>query len=473
MSNPMLYCPACDSLHDPASGLFSCPGTGDGREHILDLRLDPGRELPGEILKHWANHGSDPLLAFAPLGATCPLAGETTYAGLVRSLQDGLDRHEGRRLAVSPLVDTPELAGAIGHAGRLALKDETGQPGGSHKARHLAGTMLYLEALRRDGPRRPLAISSCGNAALAAACVARASGYELTAFVPGDVHPEVAAMLSERGARVSVTPRLSTGVGDPCYLAFREAVKAGAAPFCCSGRDNWSNIEGGRSLGFEAALQWRASGGAPDHLVLQTGGGALARSVASAFEEMERLGFMDKTPRVHACQTEGAFPFARAWLSLLTEVSAAAGVKLPAPGSLDEVRDILAGDGLVAGAVEYAREKFSGAAVQDALRRAVLAPSRFMRPWDGPVPRSLAHGILDDETYDWFFLARAMLRTGGRCVIAPEPLVARAHALALKNTGVKVSATGSAGLAGLMALREAGAVKPSESACLFFTGINR
>jgi len=96
-----------------------------------------------------------------------------------------------------------------------------------------------------------------------------------------------------------------------------------------------------------------------------------------------------------------------------------------------------------------------------------------MRPWDGPAPASAAHGILDDETYDWLFLAQATLRSGGLAVVVPEPLIVRAQALALTHTPVPVSATGSAGLAGLMALNSSGAVAPHESAVLFFTGINR
>ena len=123
--------------------------------------------------------------------------------------------------------------------------------------------------------------------------------------------------------------------------------------------------------------------------------------------------------------------------------------------------------------MEYARERFGSPGVRKALARAVGEPSAFMRAWDGPAPHSLAHGILDDETYDWFFLVRSMLRTGGRCVIASERQVARAFDLAREFTDVNVSATGSAGLAGLLALKDAGAVDGQDSVGLFFTGINR
>ena len=45
--------------------------------------------------------------------------------------------------------------------------------------------------------------------------------------------------------------------------------------------------------------------------------------------------------------------------------------------------------------------------------------SAFMRLWVGE-PRSVAGGIVDDETYDWFAVVRAMLRTGGFPVVADE-----------------------------------------------------
>jgi threonine synthase len=57
----------------------------------------------------------------------------------------------------------------------LWVKDETGNVAGSHKARHLVGILLHLRAAEELGllaGRPPLAIASCGNAALAAATLA-------------------------------------------------------------------------------------------------------------------------------------------------------------------------------------------------------------------------------------------------------------------------------------------------------------
>jgi cysteine synthase len=87
----------------------------------------------------------------------------------------------------------------------IGVKNETGNVTESHKGRHLMATLLYLEALRElrgETARKVLVIYSCGNAALAAAAVARAGGYELHAFVPDDVDHAVGAMLAQRGAVV-------------------------------------------------------------------------------------------------------------------------------------------------------------------------------------------------------------------------------------------------------------------------------
>ena len=85
-------------------------------------------------------------------------------------------------------------------------------------------------------------------------------------------------------------------------------------------------------------------------------------------------------------------------------------------------------------------------------------PARQGRPqplalhaaWDS-VPASLAHGILDDETYDWWEVAKAMRETGGEAVVADEAPIERALDLVRAHTGVRASATGTAGLAGVLA----------------------
>jgi threonine synthase len=95
-----------------------------------------------------------------------------------------------------------------------------------------------------------------------------------------------------------------------------------------------------------------------------------------------------------------------------------------------------------------------------------------MWPWEDE-PRSVAHGILDDETYDWRAVVEGMLATGGRPLVVDEDLLARANALARRSTGIDVDHTGSAGLAGLLALRSAGEVRDDERVAVLFTGVVR
>ena len=95
-----------------------------------------------------------------------------------------------------------------------------------------------------------------------------------------------------------------------------------------------------------------------------------------------------------------------------------------------------------------------------------------MWPWE-TTPRSIAHGILDDETYDWLAVVEAMLNTGGRPVVVGERALAAAHALALEATGIAVDATASAGLAGLSKLCREGVIPPDARVAVAFTGASR
>jgi threonine synthase len=93
-----------------------------------------------------------------------------------------------------------------------------------------------------------------------------------------------------------------------------------------------------------------------------------------------------------------------------------------------------------------------------------------MWPWDH-VGRSAADGILDDETYDWLPVVRGMADGRGSPVVVPEALVAAAFELGRRTTGIDASATGTAGLAGLLAMR--GDIDPSERIAVVFSGVRR
>ena len=96
--------------------------------------------------------------------------------------------------------------------------------------------------------------------------------------------------------------------------------------------------------------------------------------------------------------------------------------------------------------------------------------SDCMWPWE-TVQSSLADGILDDETYDWIGVCNAMADSGGSPVIASEQNVVDAYALAHKVTAIEVSPTGTAGLAGLLAIRNE--IADDERVVVVFSGVRR
>ena len=110
------------------------------------------------------------------------------------------------------------------------------------------------------------------------------------------------------------------------------------------------------------------------------------------------------TPRLHAVQTTACAPLARAW----------------------ERSQSLGGP-----------------------KQAGAHWTECMWPWES-VGASAADGILDDETYDWLAVVRAMLESGGGPVVVDEATLVRANEVARTTTGVAVDPTGASGLAGLL-----------------------
>ncbi len=489
MADLTLNCPVCRKTFDFRSGLYGCPHANDTDGHILQKQLADGTDssrLEADIRQRWQRFKPDGFDIFRGLMGSCQLVGGSRYRRILRDLQEKLRVHEGKSFDITPLAQPSELTAALGWKGGIWVKDETENITGSHKGRHLMGTLLYLEGLRHLGntPEKPeLAIYSCGNAALAASAVARAGGYTLHAFVPEEVEATVEEMLRDRGAVVEKIKRGETGAGDPCYIAFKNAVnRKGWVPFSCSGTDNWSNIEGGQTLGWEWALQRDELQAHVSSVFIQVGGGALASAFIQAVEEMHRLGIGRRLAKIYACQPEGGFPFVRAYYLVLKQIAVFNRIVFdldydrdgePGPELEKITRFSDTGRDQIQALIEFTRKYFHMDVIQLPLGIALSQSHRFMWPWDGVPPRSLAHGILDDVTYDWYHLLRGVLMTGGEAVILKEENIRKAHRLARQHTRIKVSPTGSAGLAGLMQAIDSDRIAPDENVGLLFTGVDR
>jgi threonine synthase len=441
-----IRCSGCGHVADPDDPYpFRCPRAGtDDTDHVLTRVLDlEGAYFPG-------GGEQNPFLRYRTLMHSYHVArahgiSDADYTDMVASLDLSVAAVDGRGFAVTPFRRSTELSKklAFSAAGGVWVKNETGNVSGSHKGRHLMGVLIHLAVMEQAGlldrgNRRGLAVASCGNAALAAAVVARAERWRLTVFVPPHADAGLVHRLHELDADVVPCSREHGALGDAAYLRLRQELGSGTLPLTAQGNENGLAIEGGETLGYELVTDLASLPGGLDHLIIQVGGGALASSCIQALREAAKLGALDRMPRIHTVQTFGAHPLERAYR---------------------RVRALLS-------------DKPGSAAVTAAMAKAAANRSAFMQPWEQE-PKSVAAGILDDETYDWRAVVEGMLLTGGRPLVVTEDLLVEANRLAVSQTGIQVDPTGSAGLAGLLELRCFGVIADHDRAAVLFTGIQR
>ncbi len=347
------------------------------------------------------------------------------FIHLVRNLDAAIGAIDGHGFVRTPASWVTGL-GTPAPGAPVFVKDETHNVSGSHKARHLMGQLLHLavDAVAND---QRLAIASCGNAALGAATVARAAGRPIDVFIPTWADSVVVGVLSDLNATIHVCERRPGESGDPCMLRFREAVGQGALAFGVQSTENPWTLDGGRTIGWEFADQ--VAGAEPDLLFVQVGGGALLTSTAIGLLEAVDRGPLASVPSVWAVQAEGCAPFDRAWTGLKRG------------GSIDE-------------------------RIADAAARS----DALMQPWIDS--KSVATGILDDVTYDWLGVARALLTTGGESIVASESEIVEANRRA-RDAGFDVDHTGSAGYAGVLAAQRTGRLPTEASLAVIMTGVRR
>jgi threonine synthase len=441
-----IRCAGCGYVTGPDDPYpFRCPRAGtDDTDHVLTrvLRLEGSRFPGGGEENPFARYRALMHSYHVAMARGLP---DAAYTGLLASLDAAVAAVDGHGFRVTPFFRSSELSESLAFSatGGLWVKNETGNVSGSHKGRHLMGVLIHLAVMEESGlidpaDRRDLAIASCGNAALAAAVVARAGGWRLRVFVPPDADPGIVRRLGELRADVVACPREPGVPGDPAYLRLREELSQGALPFTTQGNENGLTIEGGETLGYELVHGLAELPGGLDHLIVQVGGGALASSCVQALREAVDLGALHHLPRIHTVQTTGAHPLERAYWQVRA--------LLPDEPGPEAVRQVMA--------------------------QAAAHRSAFMRPWEAE-PKSVATGILDDETYDWRAVVEGMLITGGRPLVVSEDLLVEANELALATTGIPVDPTGSSGLAGLLQLRRTGTIGDHDRVAVLLTGIQR
>ncbi len=325
-------CLVCGATLDIATAMpWRCPNaTQSDRHHVLAICSDDaegdvagfeaqGGDLGDMLPVHVRAPGANPLISYDADLAWASFAdvhGVDAAARrvMVEQLDAAVRTVAGVGFVPTPFARSDALSDALGFTdgGGVWVKDETGGVGGSQKARHLVTILLHLLTLERLGRlsnRPPLAIASCGNAALAASTLAAAANWPIDVYVPTWMGDGFGDELERLGARIHrCERRAGDPPGDPAMFRFREAVAAGAIPFTVQGPENALALDGGRTIGWEIGDQLEALGVHQlDRMFVQVGGGAFASCLGAGLRDIGH------GVRLVAVQAAGCAPLARAW----------------------------------------------------------------------------------------------------------------------------------------------------------------
>ena len=185
----------------------------------------------------------------------------------------------------------------------LYIKDEGVNPTTSFKAR---GLCLAISRAKELGVKE-VSIPSAGNAAGAMSAYAALAEMKAYVFMPKDVPVPFIAECKALGADVTLIEGLITD----CGKAAAEGVKK-YGRFDVSTLKEPYRIEGKKTMGYEIAEQmnWKL----PDVIIYPTGGGTGMVGMWKAFDEMEKLGWINSNrPRMVTVQSSGCAPIVRAF----------------------------------------------------------------------------------------------------------------------------------------------------------------
>lgn len=227
----------------------------------------------------------------------------------------------------TPLVPAPRAGASIGMTDVL-IKDESGNPTGSFKARGLAAAVSMAMQLGM----RELVIPTAGNAGGALAAYAARAGVAAHVYMPADAPKANQQEVRAFGADLVLVDGL---ISDAGKLAAQEAAEHGW--FDVSTFKEPYRLEGKKTMGLEFAEHFQ--GALPDVIIYPTGGGTGLVGMWKAFEEMETMGWIGSArPRMVSVQAEGCAPVVHAIETGRERIEAwqgaetrAAGLRVPAP----------------------------------------------------------------------------------------------------------------------------------------------
>lgn len=281
-------CTECERSFDITPQLMLCP--------YCSAQQAEGQPLRGLLEVH---------LEHSPGGDVSP-RGHLDLASLLDGSPPGVrllpvDERYFPRVPFAPtrLWEPERLRAKLGLP-HLYVKDDTGLPTGSLKDR----ASMLVAAFAREHGIGQIVVASTGNAASSMAGIGAAAGLVVTIFVPASAPRAKLVQCLQYGAHVE----LVDGSYDDAYAASLAYQRRHGGLSRNTGY-NPLTTEGKKTVALEITAQL---GRAPDHVFVPTGDGVVLGGVYKGFEDLVRLGLIDRVPTVHAVQAAGSNAIARA-----------------------------------------------------------------------------------------------------------------------------------------------------------------
>jgi threonine synthase len=193
----------------------------------------------------------------------------------------------------TPLWQPERLIERDGFSG-LWIKDETAQFTGSLKDR----ASWLVAAFARQYGYNEVVIASTGNAGSSMAGIGAAAGLRVKLFVPASAPQAKLIQAEQYGADV-------VRVDGNYDLAFEQAMDyaRGRKVINRNTAFNPLTVDGKKTVALEIFGQL---GEAPDAVFVPVGDGVILGGVYKGFEDLKKLGLIDKIPKIYAAQAEGS-----------------------------------------------------------------------------------------------------------------------------------------------------------------------
>jgi threonine synthase len=385
----------CGAVYGINERIYVCPKCGGPLE--IEMRLPSASETAG-LRKLWAvragSRDARDLSGVWRFRELLPFDDAAPFVTL----------YEGN----TPLYDAPRCAEYCGLVG-LRLKHQGCNPTGSFKDTGMTAAITQAVVL---GARVAVCASTGNTAASLAAYAARAE-LQAAILVPhGQISAAKLAQSMDYGAAVLELD----GNFDDCMRLIQEL---GDDPsIYVANSINPFRIEGQKTVAFELMQQcnWQV----PDHVVVPGGNMGNSTALGKGFEEMLKLGLIDRLPKLNVVQAEGSAPLA----SLFGQLT---------PNQL----------------ADYSR--LPGA----------------MKPVEHP--RTLASAIKIGAPVSWQKSLRTVLRSHGQIISVSEQEIADAKAMVGRD-GIGCEPASATTVAGIRKLVAAGKIQAEESVFAVLTG---